>query len=197
MMRAYVAVSQKSTAVAFLLAMFFGPLGMLYSTISGAIWMMFICFFGILIAYGIGFAAFGFAGLLLGWAVGVVLYITCIVWSVKAAGEYNLDLIDQLDDYSSEHNNYAAPQRSVAPAPPNHVPEVEIECPECAHSISLEDIGKFCKECGAKMPVVKRATTKSATTAPPTKPTPSHCKTCAAPFDSRRGYCEFCGWMPL
>jgi len=195
-MRAYVAVSQKSVAAAFLLPMFFGPLGMLYATISGAIWMMFIGFFGVLIAYGVGFAAFGFAGLLLGWGVGGILYATCIIWSVKAAGEYNRSLLDQMDDYADVRDSYSPPPRNIpAPSAPSRTPAVEIECPECGHAVGLDDIGKFCKECGGKMPVVKQAAAKA--DAAPAKPTPTHCETCSAPFNSRNGYCDFCGWMPV
>jgi hypothetical protein len=195
-----VAVSQKSVALAFLLAFFFGPLGMLYSTVSGAIWMLFITFFGVIIAYGVGFATLGFAGLLVGWGVGVILYITCIIWSVKAAGDYNDDLLGDIDDYGTSSNSYNLPSPQISSPPPAEPHGIELECPECGHSVDVRDVGKFCKECGGKMPVVKQNKSKAedekSNTNKPQKTIPTHCEACFAPFNAQTGYCDTCGWMP-
>ncbi|MGB3079005.1 MAG: hypothetical protein WBB31_08030 [Saprospiraceae bacterium] len=61
--------------IAILLLVLFGPLGMFYSTISGAIIMMVVC--GII-------AIFTF-GLLLTWPI-------CIIWAAVAASNYNMKL---------------------------------------------------------------------------------------------------------
>jgi hypothetical protein len=65
---------QKTAATAFLLAFFFGPLGMLYSTVPGAFIMMIIT---LLIAIP---------------TVGFGLFITqpiCIIWAVMAVNSLN------------------------------------------------------------------------------------------------------------
>lgn len=60
----------KSVLLAFVLTFFFGPFGMLYSTIVGGIIMLFVCFF-------LGAITLGF-GLVLLWPV-------CIIWGTVAA----------------------------------------------------------------------------------------------------------------
>jgi hypothetical protein len=64
----------KSVALAFLLALFFGPLGMLYSTVGGALVMLIVSFFGTICTLGLG--------LVITWPI-------CIIWSVLAASSYN------------------------------------------------------------------------------------------------------------
>ena len=72
---AYVLVRQpKSVGAAILLAIFFGPLGMLYSTVPGALVMMLVSFVLAIMTGGISF--------FLTWPI-------CIVWAAVAAGEYN------------------------------------------------------------------------------------------------------------
>lgn len=66
--------SRKSVGTAVLLAIFFGPLGMLYSTVGGAVVMFFVNLF-------VGLATMGF-GLLLTWPV-------CVLWAASAASEHN------------------------------------------------------------------------------------------------------------
>lgn len=64
----------KSVLVAFLLAFFFGPLGMFYVTTSGAIIMM-------IVSLAVGVITFGF-GLVVTWPI-------CIIWACIAAGNHN------------------------------------------------------------------------------------------------------------
>jgi hypothetical protein len=72
---AYIVVRPpKSVGAAIILAIFFGPLGMLYSTIPGALAMMFISF--VLIFLTAGFSV------LITWPI-------CIIWSALAAESYN------------------------------------------------------------------------------------------------------------
>lgn len=68
----------KSVGVAFLLTFLFGPLGMLYSTVSGALIMILIAVFGGMV---VGFATLGF-----GWlAWGPIVWIVSIIWGCVAA----------------------------------------------------------------------------------------------------------------
>jgi len=69
----------RSVGVAFLLTFLFGPLGMLYSTVSGAVIMILISIFGGML---VGFVTFGF-----GWlAFYPVVWIASIIWGCAAAG---------------------------------------------------------------------------------------------------------------
>jgi hypothetical protein len=68
----------KSVGVALLLTFFFGPLGMLYSTVSGALIMLGISFFGGLV---VGIATLGLA-----WVVwGPAVWLTSMIWGCVAA----------------------------------------------------------------------------------------------------------------
>jgi len=70
--------TQKSVGTAILLAIFFGPLGMFYSTIGGAIIMM-------IVTPLIGIPT-----------VGLGLLITqpiCVIWAVIAVNSYNQKMI--------------------------------------------------------------------------------------------------------
>jgi hypothetical protein len=72
-----VAISPKSVGVAILLTFFFGPLGMFYSTVNGAIIMC-------IMTLVVGFGTFGL-GLFLIWPVS-------IIWGAIAADRYNTQL---------------------------------------------------------------------------------------------------------
>ena len=61
---------QKSMAVAFLLTFFFGPLGMLYSTVAGALIML-------VVSVVLGFLTAGLS-LFVTWPI-------CIIWAMMAA----------------------------------------------------------------------------------------------------------------
>lgn len=65
---------RKSVGVAVLLAIFFGPLGMLYSTVSGAFIMMVVSFFTLLFTLGLG--------IFITWPI-------CVLWAAHAASEHN------------------------------------------------------------------------------------------------------------
>lgn len=65
---------RKSVFIAVVLAIGFGPLGMLYSTVGGAVVMFFLNFFVALVTLGFG--------LLLTWPLGVL-------WAAYAASEHN------------------------------------------------------------------------------------------------------------
>lgn len=74
-------VSQKSVGLSFLLTFLFGPLGMLYSTVFGAIIM-------IILSIIIGAVTFGL-GLILIWPV-------CIIWGIVSTNSYNKNLMATL-----------------------------------------------------------------------------------------------------
>lgn len=69
--------NRKSVGLAFILTFFFGPLGMLYSTVAGGIIMFFL---SIIIAI----VTFGF-GLFITWPV-------CIIWGTIAASQSNANI---------------------------------------------------------------------------------------------------------
>lgn len=69
-----VVTTTKSMGISILLTVLFGPLGMLYSTIAGAIIMM-------IISALVAFFTFGF-GLFFTWPV-------CIIWAALATRSYN------------------------------------------------------------------------------------------------------------
>jgi len=71
-------VNSKSVGVAFILTFFFGPLGMLYSTVTGAIVMLIVSFFAGLFTLGVG--------LLFTWPI-------CIIWGCIAASDSNNKVI--------------------------------------------------------------------------------------------------------
>jgi hypothetical protein len=69
--------TEKSMGVTILLTILFGPLGMLYSTITGAIVMMIVS--GLVALVTLGF------GLLITWPI-------CIIWAAVATNNYNRNL---------------------------------------------------------------------------------------------------------
>jgi len=73
-------VQEKSLLVAFLLSLFFGPLGMLYSTIAGGVIMLVVY----LAIFGLSLITFGMASLLF-----LPAWIVCIVWAMIAAKSRN------------------------------------------------------------------------------------------------------------
>lgn len=69
-----VIISKKNVGVAILLTIIFGPLGMLYSTISGALIMT-------ILSMTIGVLTMGL-GMIIIWPI-------CIIWAASAAQTYN------------------------------------------------------------------------------------------------------------
>lgn len=76
--RTLVVVPTKSVGIAIMLTLFFGPLGMLYSTIAGAIVMFVATFLALLFTAGLG--------LFVTWPVG-------IIWAAVAASSHNKRLL--------------------------------------------------------------------------------------------------------
>lgn len=76
--RTVVIASTKSVGVAIALAIFFGPLGMFYSTIAGAIVMFVVNVLALLLTAGLG--------LIVTWPIG-------IVWAAMAASSHNKRLL--------------------------------------------------------------------------------------------------------
>lgn len=75
-----VVVSTKSSGIAVLLTILFGPIGMFYSTIIGALIML-------PVSIVVGFFTAGL-GLLVTWPI-------CIIWAAMAASSYNKKLMSQ------------------------------------------------------------------------------------------------------
>ncbi|HEV7427987.1 MAG TPA: hypothetical protein VGQ46_16645 [Thermoanaerobaculia bacterium] len=76
--RPLIVVPTKSVGIAILLTVFFGPLGMFYSTVIGAIVMFFINVLAIFFTAGLG--------LFVTWPIG-------IVWAAMAASSHNQRLL--------------------------------------------------------------------------------------------------------
>ena len=64
----------KSVGISVLLTIFLGPIGMLYSTVTGAIVMVMICAIAAVLTFGFG--------LLLTWPI-------CVLWGALAASSHN------------------------------------------------------------------------------------------------------------
>jgi len=79
-------VSPKSLGVGLLLVALFGPLGMLYSTITGAIVMFLIAVPVVLIA---GLATLGF-GLIIVWPI---ILLACAIWAAISINRHNQKLL--------------------------------------------------------------------------------------------------------
>jgi len=71
----------KSVGIAVLLAIFFGPLGMLYATVLGGIVMLIVSMLVALVTLGFG--------LFLTWPI-------CVVWAAIATNAYNKRIMSRL-----------------------------------------------------------------------------------------------------
>ncbi len=69
----------KSLIVAILLAVFLGPIGLFYASVTGALIML-------VITAIIGFVTFGF-GLFIPYAI-------CIIWAIIAVNSYNKEILN-------------------------------------------------------------------------------------------------------
>jgi hypothetical protein len=148
--QAVIVMLPKSVGLAILLTVLFGPLGMLYSTIWGAV----IMFIPSLVVLVVGFLTFGFG--LLGL---IVIWPISIVWAAVAVKSYNKKLLCQPTSPSSpmlpEQKGLSSkpeevigmPSPDVAPSPKN-LRDVGT-CPNCKATIS--ETAKFCNNCGAKV----------------------------------------------
>lgn len=79
-----VVTTTKSVGMAILLTVLFGPLGMLYSTIPGAVFMMAVHVVIFLVTFGFGTFLFVFT-----WPM-------CVLWGALAASAYNRKLIARI-----------------------------------------------------------------------------------------------------
>lgn len=84
-----VAISTKNVGLAIILTVIFGPLGMLYSTISGGI-MMIVTGICILIIAAVSGPKIGFGVFIL---LGLLWEVVCIIWAAAAASSYNRKLL--------------------------------------------------------------------------------------------------------
>lgn len=107
---------RKNVGVAFLLTFLFGPLGMLYSTVTGALVMLGITFVVSLIAGVIvgliSLATFGLGAFLVVLAplVGLPIWIASLIWSCLAASGHNDRVQQQYAQYGAAHAHYGAQQ---------------------------------------------------------------------------------------
>lgn len=74
----------KSVGISILLTVLFGPLGMLYSTVSGAVIMIIVSIVAAIFTFGIG--------LLVTWPI-------CVVWGAVAATSHNKKLLSGARQY--------------------------------------------------------------------------------------------------
>lgn len=68
----------KSVGVAVALTFFFGPLGLLYSSVMGGLIMLAVTFLVVLFTAGLGL---------------IITHPICIIWGVVAANDYNKKLL--------------------------------------------------------------------------------------------------------
>ena len=83
-----VTTSTKSVGISILLILLFGPIGLLYSTVKGAILF-------ILISIVLGLVAFAINPLWL-MVVVPVLWVVSLVWGAMAVKSYNQKLLEQV-----------------------------------------------------------------------------------------------------
>ncbi|MBX3163776.1 MAG: hypothetical protein KF900_04800 [Bacteroidetes bacterium] len=97
----------KSKGIAILLVFLFGPIGMFYATIRGALIML-------LIAFGACLLIFDFSGFFISVSISLLLIflwvylIVCIVWSYNAVVEYNQNIEDEINAINKKQNNVPA-----------------------------------------------------------------------------------------
>lgn len=111
----YVLQAPKSVGVAFVLTFFFGPFGMFYSTVAGALILLGIGL-GVSILAGIiigliTLVTFGVGGLLVAFAplLGIPIWITSMIWGCLAASSHNDRLRAQAQQAQQMQAQQAAP----------------------------------------------------------------------------------------
>lgn len=105
---------EKSVGVAFVLTFFFGPLGMLYSTVTGALILLGIT---LVVSFCAGFAialislaTLGFGSFLVVLAplVGLPIWITSMIWGCLAASGHNERVRAQHAQHAYAYAQYGA-----------------------------------------------------------------------------------------
>jgi len=122
----------KSVGVAFLLAFLFGPLGLLYASVTGGI-VMFIA--GVII----GIVTIGI-GLIFVW-------VACIIWAVVAADSANKKLRNQTG--MGINMNLSGPP--VPTEQGTHVPQGPVGPRVDVPSSTKSSRNKFCTSCGSEI----------------------------------------------
>ena len=84
--------SEKNPGLAILLVILFGPFGMFYSTITGALIMLIVApILGFLVlVYTIAHNESNFGSVLI--LEIIIFYITCMIWAASAANKHNRDI---------------------------------------------------------------------------------------------------------
>lgn len=110
---------QKSVGVAFLLTFLFGPFGMFYSTVTGALVLLVISVVlslvaGLLIGL-ISLATFGLGAFLMILAplAGLPIWITSMIWGCLAASHHNDRVREQYAQHGAAHAHYGAQQAAA------------------------------------------------------------------------------------
>jgi hypothetical protein len=98
---------QKSVGVAFILAFFFGPLGLLYASVTGGIVMIILGVIISIVTLGFGL---------------IVVWIVCIIWAIVAANSANSKITAAAG--ANINLRAASPQpQTINPTPPQQVTE--------------------------------------------------------------------------
>lgn len=87
----------KNLGIALLFSIFFGPLGLLYSTVRGGAIMLLVAFIVISSRFPVPI---------------ILMWISCCIWSVMATNRYNNQLIALRLEKLNEEKNYSPVHRS-------------------------------------------------------------------------------------
>lgn len=90
--------STKSVGLAILLTILFGPLGLLYASVTGAILMILIpVFLFLLLVYGVAQDNSVLMNLSLGILIFLALtyWLICIIWAIMSVNSYNKEIEDE------------------------------------------------------------------------------------------------------
>ncbi len=169
-----VVVNQKSMAVGLLLTFFFGPLGMLYSTVLGAVIMFFVNILAFVFTAGIG--------LLLTWPIG-------LIWSGVAISSHNSNLVSTGAATPHQKNQEAqAPSAPVTERPAaTDQPPVEKTTPAKAYQTVPKASG--CAKCGTEM----EADDKFCFNCGTERKQQQFCANCGNTITANNKFCSGCG----
>ena len=110
---------EKSVGVAFVLTFFFGPFGMFYSTVAGALILLGITLvISLLVGVVVGLitlVTFGFGAFLVVLAplVGIPIWITSMIWGCVAASHHNDRVRADYAQHGAAHAQYGAQQSAA------------------------------------------------------------------------------------